>query len=175
MSVSEAALPCCLRACPSLRLQDQARTVKAQLLHLVPGLRVFLDVDDLTELDALERLVDASDAILCFLAGSFAAGGGGRAGDDVQQYSDYFRSAACCREFRQALRKAKPMALVLETNAQKGGVSFATHAAACPAELRDQFEELPVVPWHRLKAFQLVSLCATRSEPAAPPAPPPGY
>ena len=115
----------------------------------MPLLRVFLDIDDLADVSELEAHVDASDAVIVFLAGSLYAGG---------QRSDYFGSTNCLREFRRAVREGKPTVLVLETDPQHGGVSMDTHRAACPAELRTAFDAMPVVPWYRVRDFQLVSL-----------------
>ena len=57
---------------------------------MIPGLRTFLDIDDLTEIGdgALEKLVDATDVIVVFLAGSVAA--------DGTEQSDYMRRWALC-------------------------------------------------------------------------------
>jgi hypothetical protein len=116
----------------------------------VPGIRVFLDVDDLRDIGKLEEYIDASDAIIVFLAGSFATGG--------LEKSDYFRSANCVREFRQAVLTRKPIVQVLETDPQHGGVALATHRDACPEDLKAAFDAMPVVPWYRVREFQLVSL-----------------
>ena len=68
--------------------QDQASAIKARLLYLAPGLRVFLDVDDLSDLRMLEEHVRNSDVLLVFLAGRLDASGA--------THSDYFRSANWC-------------------------------------------------------------------------------
>ena len=126
-----------------------ARIIKARLRQLVPGFKVFLDVDDLRDTDSLEAYIEVSDAVIVFLAGSFSTDG---------QQSDYFRSSNCLKEFRHAVTTGKRLALVLETDAQHGGVTMETHRSACPAELREAFAALPVIPWHRMGAFQLVTL-----------------
>ena len=41
--------------------------MKAQLQALVPGLRCFLDLDDLVDLADLESMIEASDAVIHFL------------------------------------------------------------------------------------------------------------
>ena len=130
--------------------QDQARSLKAGLLALVPGLRVFLDVDDLDSIDHLERHVGASDVVVVFLAGSI--------GSDGTEHSDYMLSTNCLRELRCAMAQQKRLVFVRETDAQHGAVSLATHRRDCPEALRHLLQEHPVVPWYRVKAFAQVSL-----------------
>ena len=132
--------------------QDQARALKSQLTALVPDVRCFLDVDDLTDIGSLEELVDATDTIIVFLAGAFDADGSAR--------SDYMRSANCVRELRTAVAKARPMIFVLETDPQHGGVSMEVHRRDCPSELRHVLdgEQHPIVPWYRARAFLAVSM-----------------
>jgi hypothetical protein len=132
--------------------QDQARAIKAQLTALIPGLRVFLDIDDLSDISALEQLIDATDVIIVFLSGSAPPGDAGG------ERSDYMRSANCMRELRRAVETGKRLVFVSETDAQHGAVSMATHRRDCPAELRHVLDEHPVVPWHRTQPFASVSL-----------------
>ena len=40
--------------------QDQCATIKRQLSLLMPGVSIFLDVDDLESIDALEEYIDQS-------------------------------------------------------------------------------------------------------------------
>ena len=61
--------------------QDAAATIKRQLQLLLPGVKVFLDVDDLDSIDQLEAHVEASAAVLILLGSEH-----------------YFRSANCLRE-----------------------------------------------------------------------------
>ena len=124
--------------------QDQARSIKAQLGALIPGLRVFLDVDDLTDIGALEALIDATDAVIVFLGGSTA--------DGVER-SDYMRSRNCLRELRRAVEGKKRLVFVNETDPKRGAVSMATHRRDCPEELRHALDEHPIVPWYRVKAY----------------------
>jgi hypothetical protein len=136
--------------------QDQARGIKAGLTQLVPGLRVFLDVDDLTDIGSLEGLIGATDVILIFLAGSIAA--------DGTERSDYMRSANCIREFRTAVQLRKPIVFVRETDPQHGAISLEAHLRDCPDdELRAALTAAVaadgvVVPWYRVRAYMLVSL-----------------
>ena len=48
--------------------QDQAAVLKRQLLRMVPGLSVFLDVDDLADIGNLEGYIDESMSVLMFLS-----------------------------------------------------------------------------------------------------------
>lgn len=95
--------------------QDQAKALKKELEGLLPGLRVFLDVDSLTHLGQLEATVRASAAVVLFLSEGF------------------FSSGNCLREVRAALEAALPIAVVHETSALHGAVSVAQLRAACRA------------------------------------------
>ena len=48
--------------------QDQVAVIKRQLLLLLPGVSVFLDVDDLKEIGALEEYVERTGVMLFFLS-----------------------------------------------------------------------------------------------------------
>ena len=48
--------------------QDQCAVIKRQLRHLLPGIRVFLDVDDLTDISMLEAYIEHSASIVVFLS-----------------------------------------------------------------------------------------------------------
>ena len=91
----------------------------------------------------------SSSQVIIFLSGSLAGSG---------QRSDYFGSKAAMREFRHAVATEKRCVRVLETDPRHGGVALPTHREACPADLRAAFEAMPLVPWHRVRAFQLVAL-----------------
>lgn len=129
--------------------QDQARAIKSQLTALVPDMRCFLDVDDLTSIESLEALVGASDALLIFLSGSVDGG---------TERSDYMRSANCLRELKAAVHAKKPIVFVHETDPKHGGVAMETHRQDCPEPLRHVLDEHPIVPWYRARSFMLVSL-----------------
>ena len=107
--------------------QDQARALKSVLTGLVPDLRVFLDVDDLTDVSELEAFVRASETIIVFLSGSRRTDGSAR--------SDYMGSTNCIRELRTAVAQKKPIVFVRETDPQHGGVSMEVHRRDCPPEL----------------------------------------
>ena len=74
--------------------QDQCATIKRQLCLLMPGVSIFLDVDDLEDIGALEEYVDASAVIMIFVS------------------KGYFKSGNCLREARATVQKAKPITLV---------------------------------------------------------------
>ena len=59
--------------------------IKRQLCMLVPGVCIFLDVDDLEEISALEEYIDQTCVILIFLS------------------KGYFLSRNCMREVRAAV------------------------------------------------------------------------
>ena len=107
-------------------------------------------MDDLTDIGALEALIDATDVVIVFLGGSTA--------DGVER-SDYMRSRNCLRELRRAVEGKKRIVFVNETDPQHGAVSMATHRRDCPEELRHALDEHPIVPWYRVKEYgQVTSL-----------------
>ena len=76
--------------------QDQCALIKRQLQMLLPGIAVFLDVDDLNDIGDLEGYIKATGVILCFLS------------------RRYFVSRNCLREVRATLDQGKPIVLVQE-------------------------------------------------------------
>ena len=122
--------------------QDQVATIKRQLQLLLPGVAIFLDVDDLEDIGNLERYVDETQCILVFLS------------------KGYFFSTNCLRELDHALNTNKPFILVHETDPSKGGAPLADLRADCIAKGRDQlFERQPkILTWQRLHDFQLETL-----------------
>ena len=125
--------------------QDQAATIKRQLQLLLPGVKVFLDIDDLDCVDDLEKHVAESQAVLVFLS------------------KGYFFSASCKRELTAALEAKVPIILVHETNVTRGGALLGELKADCSADHRDALFGRTVIPWYRQKDFQLVSLKAISS------------
>ena len=53
--------------------QDQVAAIKRQLCLLVPGISIFLDVDDLEEISALERYIDETAVIIIFLSKGYVS------------------------------------------------------------------------------------------------------
>ncbi|KAL1512423.1 hypothetical protein AB1Y20_005679 [Prymnesium parvum] len=117
--------------------QDTMTMIKYQLTkHLLPGLHVFQDIDDLDDLSRLEDYVCEST---CFLI--FASQG-------------YFLSQNCLRELRAAHGSHKPLLLVREENKAQ----FARVLRDVPAEQLIYVSEAPVFMWHRLPHFRMVTL-----------------
>ena len=122
--------------------QDAVAVIKKNLMLLLPGVQVFLDVDDLEEIGALEEYIKRSQAILFFLS------------------KGYFRSKNCLREVRSALQLKKPIILVQEADPGKGGGLLEELRADSPADLQPAIFDVgwPLVVWHRIVEFQYVSL-----------------
>ena len=78
----------------------QARAIKQSLIQSVPGLSVFLDVDDLEDLSLLEDEIDASALIIVFISAS------------------YFGSKNCMRELQHAIESGKELIVVREPQMQ---------------------------------------------------------
>ena len=124
--------------------QDAVATIKRQLQLLLPGVRVFLDVDDLDSIDALEDHVRSSHAVLVLLGSAL-----------------YFESHNCLRELAatQAQHETLHPICVHEADASKHGSPLAVLRAACPEEHRSfVFGGGPPIVWHRVRDFQLVAL-----------------
>ena len=81
---------------------DQMRITKERLRTILPDLKVFLDVDDLDAGTGVEY-VDKSTHVLCFLS------------------AGYTNSVNCMRELLRAVLTGKPVTIMLESRANKGG------------------------------------------------------
>lgn len=134
--------------------QDAAATIKRQMQLLLPGVRIFLDIDDLDSIEALERHVGESAAMLLFL-GSYK----------------YFTSDNCKREVAAAQLHGLPLILAHDADATKNGWPLVMLKAACPRVQRQYVfyerassadtangDPRPVIPWHRTRDHQIVSL-----------------
>jgi len=139
--------------------QDQVAAIKRQVCLLLPGISVFLDVDDLEEISALERYIDETAVVLVFLS------------------RGYFGSKNCLREVVASVHKKKPVVLVWEPEVPKGGASIASLKAelyekaelietlgSTPGECEEyifrtsQADGRPTIPWFRVFEFQRKSL-----------------
>lgn len=102
--------------------QEKMRVIKHRLLEMLPQLRLFLDVDDLTQLSDLEAAVDGSSCVLvcCSLA--------------------YCRSRNCMRELRQAIRARKRLIPLMEADPQRGAVTEPEMREALEAAAAAHFE-----------------------------------
>ena len=117
--------------------------VKRQLLLLIPGISIFLDVDDLLEIGDLELYVQQTGCILIFLS------------------RGYFYSTNCMREAQAVTNQKKPVVLLREDDINKGGIALADIMKECNArpEVRDYvFNERPITIWKRIQEHQLESL-----------------
>jgi len=122
--------------------QDQMATVKRCLTLLLPGVRIFLDVDDLEAIGNLGQYIKASSSVLIFLS------------------KGYFFSGNCRKELEAALAYDSPMILLHETDLNRGGAPLKQLRDDCAAEHRSRVfaPDRPIIPWQRIKEFQLVSL-----------------
>lgn len=140
--------------------QDQARSLKLLLTELTSAgsepLRVWLDLDDLVSIGALESCVEQADLLIVFLSGSYDDSGIPR--------SDYYRSHNSLRELRHALKKdeGRRVLYLLETDRIHGGVALDVHVADAPADVRPHLEAQitsgAIVRWYRSRSFLDVSL-----------------
>lgn len=79
----------------------QTHTIVRQLQLLLPGIRIWLDVDNLDDVGKLEEAVQESVVFIVFLS------------------KGYFRSANCRRELYAALAGGKPFVAIHEADAAK--------------------------------------------------------
>ncbi|EOD23669.1 hypothetical protein EMIHUDRAFT_239307 [Emiliania huxleyi CCMP1516] len=140
--------------------QDQTHTVVRQLQLLLPGVRIWLDVDNLEDVGRLEESVRDATTFLVFLS------------------AGYFKSFNCRRELYAALGSNRPFIPIQEADVDKGGASIEALKAECrehcvetappaypsysgPGEMLARvFEATPPIVWVRVNAFQLESLKA---------------
>ena len=109
--------------------QDQVAVIKRQLQLLMPGILVFLDVDDLEGIDKLEEYIGASALIMFFLS------------------RNYFNSRNCLREIRAALSQQKPLVLMHEYDPAKGGLPLRDSRDECPENMQAIiFDGVPYTP-----------------------------
>ena len=117
--------------------QDQCALIKRQLQMLLPGIAVFLDVDDLDDIGDLEGYIKATGVILCFLS------------------RRYFVSRNCLREVRATLDQGKPIVLVHEEQEDKGGGPLEALQAECPEDMRGKiFDMRKPITFHRISHSQ---------------------
>jgi len=122
--------------------QDAVAVIKNELKLLIPGIKIFLDVDDLKDIGSLEDYVDRTQVMLFFLS------------------KGYFRSKNCLREIRTSLEKSKPLVLVQEADPAKGGGTLQELRAQCPEVLQPEIFDSgwAQTTWHRIDEYQRVSL-----------------
>ena len=127
--------------------QDQVAVIKRQLNLLLPHPRIFLDVDDLENIDMIEQHVQESAAILIFMS------------------KGYFSSRACLAELSAALACDKSLVLVHEASPSHGGAELKAFRSECPEVLRDyvffdseEAEARNVIVWRRTKELGTFAL-----------------
>ena len=132
--------------------QDATHVVVRQLQKLMPGVKIWLDVDCLTDIGNLEQSVSQSAVFMVFLS------------------RGYFKSKNCRRELYQSIDSKKPTVLIHEGDYDKGGGPLTMLATECRESCTDTergseqittriFERsAALVPWVRLGDFQVVSL-----------------
>ena len=116
---------------------------KRRLSSLLPGIDIFLDVDDLKEIGDLELYVQQSGCILIFLS------------------RGYFYSINCMREAQASTDQKKPVVLLREDDLNKGGITLADSRQECAGkpEVSDYvFTGRPVTVWKRIQEHQIESL-----------------
>ena len=125
--------------------QDQCAVLKRQLCLLLTGVSVFLDVDDLEDIGALEEYIEKSAVIMIFIS------------------KGYFKSVNCLREVRCTVTKNKPISLMHDP--VRGGAPLQTIIDdECPAEKRGHIfgaeneAARPVIIFHRIEEFQVVTM-----------------
>ena len=123
--------------------QDQVAIIKRQLQHVLPGVQIFLDVDDLTDTSKLDEFVSGAQCMLLFLS------------------RHYFFSRACLIEIDCTLSMRKPIVSVHEREMNRGGEPLEVLRTDCESKGRDAeaiFDHQPIIPWHRVADFQQLSL-----------------
>jgi len=113
------------------------------LAAMLPGVSVFLDVDNLRSIDTLEEEVSDS-AVVMILA-----------------TKGYFQSKNCLREVNATLEQEKRFCVGVDL--VRGGAPLPDIEAECSEEMQlDVFgppsARREVIIWHRIKAFQMVSI-----------------
>ena len=97
--------------------QDQCAAMKRSLQLILPGVSIFLDVDDLEDVSKLERYVTSAQCVLFFLS------------------KGYFASKNCLREIRASVDTKLPLVLVHERERAKGGLPLEELKSECPEEV----------------------------------------
>jgi hypothetical protein len=162
--------------------QDVVATIKRQLQLLLPSVSIFLDIDNLANISDLEKEIAASSAVLILLGST-----------------KYFRSPNCKREVDRAMLLNKPLVLVHESDPSKNGAALEELKAVCrdtwgqryvefiwAAGAEDNGSSDLIIPWHRGKDFQDVSLRSIaerallsspwyHAHPSSPLPPPPAW
>ena len=139
--------------------QDAAHTLVRQLQLLLPGVLIWLDVDNLENVGRLEDSIASAAVVVTFLS------------------AGYFKSANCRRELYATLAFRKPVVAVWEADKNKGGAPLATLEEECRQYCVDEapdshpsfsgpqevlsavFQDEPI-QWARVNHFQVESIKA---------------
>ena len=139
--------------------------IKRQLRHLLPGIRVFLDVDDLTDISLLETYVERSASIVIFLSKVHARrtahpphmhihlhAAHCSPSEPTLAMQGYFYSRNCLREVRATVEYGKPVVFVHEEDEARGGAPVEELALQCPADHRRYLFEshFKIIPCSRM-------------------------
>ena len=123
--------------------QDQVRIMKQRLADALPGLQMFLDVDEPNlEIGDLEGYIDRSAVIL------------------VLATRGYFDSRNCMRELRRAAEAQKQIVCIVEPEEAKGGLSLTEIREKLKAEVQlcEALLEHRPIEWNRIGVFQNVTI-----------------
>jgi hypothetical protein len=144
--------------------QNQMQALKKELQLLVPSMKLFLDVENLTNIGALEQLIKSSDSVLVFLS------------------TGYFKRWNCLREVNEAIVQKKDIILLRESAEMHGGghmqlimdeidtqkALFANFATAADKSSGKKSSidikaglfgsDSPVLLWHRVLELKRVTL-----------------
>ena len=122
--------------------QDQCANIKSSLQLLLPGVKIFLDVDDLDDIGKLESYVRETSVSLFFLS------------------RGYFSSRNVLREVRASLSQNKPLVLVHEQQQSKGGGPLEAIKAECQDDFRAKIfvDSREPIAWHRVLHYQNLTL-----------------
>jgi len=144
--------------------QAQAGMIKEALKLVIPGVKIWLDVDDLADLSELEAVIESCRVVLIFLS------------------AGYFESWNCMREVRACAHLNKPLILVREPEKRNGGglSQDELESALCESEskgtgMKDRVDKAKgsppstlalanhifrtgIIDWHLQKDFKNASL-----------------
>ena len=137
--------------------QDQMRVIRQRLQEMVPGMRAFLDVEDLEDISDLEGYIKRSKCVVVYCS------------------RGYFESKNCMIELRAAVKLGKHIQPLMDLEASRGGLTrdevcnqiLAADAHYAKwgfvdgprgAELCAKLFERQPIEWNRIGAFQDVTM-----------------
>lgn len=110
--------------------------IKQRLLEMIPGVRIFLDVDDLEEIGDLEGYIARSHTVLIYLSAGYTASKNVRARIRPVVSAAYCKRESradlalnslwpqCMRELVSAVEAQKPMVAIVDPEADRGGLTM---------------------------------------------------